>query len=237
VTLGRIEAYLYSSGTAGVRSISQDLKLAESVGPATETCTPASTLLFDDALTAWQAAANASATLNNTYSIGWNVATQSVKIARTVGASTFHPNLAGDLPAVLGFADSVYADGTTFTGEQQALGRFDDLRISLRNVREGARVDVQEYRLGRAEARSFGRFDVADVAIVLRWADAKILLRSYCVTGRVRVWQTTAVATVYSSAETRGYLDGWVLSVDKPRPIGPFEEWAEIVLRVGVPRA
>ena len=245
MSLGRIEAYFYSSGTAGVRSSTADLSLFEAVGPTGATLTlpgpdssPAqlTPVLFTDALTRWQADANASVDLNNTYAITWKSASQSVKIARTAGASTFHPTFTGNLYRALGFSFATYADGTTFTGETQALGRFDNVRIGHAGLTPAERVDKKVYRHGRAEALCFSNHDALDIKIKLPKAIGQAFETSYCAAGFIRVYLDQTLAAPYSVAVPYGYVDGWVLSV-VPTAYGSSEEWREFTIRLGVPRA
>ena len=62
---GAVMAYLYSSGTAGEFDATQTIQLTDA-GGGPVSLTLSGPALLDDALTEWQALANASATLSET---------------------------------------------------------------------------------------------------------------------------------------------------------------------------
>lgn len=237
--IGRIEAYLYGSGVAGVRAGTSDLTIVEATGPVTQTVTLSLPGLLESgalsALTQWQTALNASP-LNNTYSLSWTSATQTVRIQRATGASTFRPTLGGDLRAVWGWKNNPAGYATLFDGDTPSLARFEDVRVRLLGIRDATRVDLQEYRHGRAEALTYGTHDVADLTLLLPIASARRLLRSYCAAGRVRVWQSTAVGSAFGEYTSTGYLDGFVMRAEA-RMVGPWEQWGEVALKLALPRS
>ena len=233
---GRIEAYLYGSGTAGLRDATADL-IIEEFGGATATLPLPGSLRLTSALVAWETAANASAALANTYTITWNDATQTVRIARVGAGPDFRPQFGGNLAAIWGYSDPAsLALASAHVGDTPSLARVDTVRVGTAALQSGDRVDLRQYRHGRSEALCFGNHDVADIRMLVPRADRDRLEGSYCVAGRVRVYQSSSLALPYGPTYPQGYLDGYVLSAGEVRS-GSSEEWSEILLRLGVPRA
>lgn len=234
MSLGRLEAYLYGSGTAGLRAGTSDLTIVETAG-ATETVALSASLRLSDALTDWQSALNASA-LANTYALTWNATTQTVTIARTAGALTFLPIFDGDLAAVFGYSANPTVPAASFSGDTPSRARFDDVRMSIPALTPGERANLKRYRHGRSEALCFGKHDICELKIMLPKARATVFETSYCNAGRIRVWQDQTLADPYSAAVPSGYLDGYVIACPSVRTSGSAEEWVEFAVRLGVPR-
>lgn len=235
MSLGRIESWIYSSGTVGLRAATSDLTIAETAG-VTETFCLSGPMRLSDALMDWQTQLNASVGLANAYSLTWNSTAQAVTIARSLGVRSFVPSFSGNLAAVLGFSGSLVA-GTTFTGTTPSLARFDGIRVGASVYRPGERVDLREYRHGRSEALCFGNHDICDVKVLLPKTQAERFSRSYCAAGRIRIYRDQTLVAAYAPDYPQGYTDGYVLSVSRIRTIGGAEEWVEFELRLGVPRA
>ena len=81
------------------------------------------TKVFADALAEWQA------DLGGAYTVAWNAATNSVKISNS---GVFVLSFLGNLHNALGFSSaSGHSGATSYTGDAQALGRYDVLKIEL----------------------------------------------------------------------------------------------------------
>ena len=234
--LGKIEAYQYTSGVAGTFAATQQFTLTETVGPVVVTITLATPALFSDALIALTALLNASG-VANTYAITYDATTQRVSFRRTAGASTFTVVLTGAMSRVWGFASGALTPAaTTFTGTLQPLARFDSIRIDVQPVQEGGKVDLTSYRLGRSEALAFGNHNLHRVMVFLPAVAGGNYAESYCIAGRLRIWQDANLGGAWSYDIPSGYLDGWVVAVSSLETVAVAEEWVRFRLLVAVPR-
>jgi hypothetical protein len=169
---------------------------------------------LSDALTAWAAALNASA-LVGTYSLTWDTTAQAVTISAT-GVASFSVVFGGNLAAALGFSSpSGHTGALTYTGDQQALARFDGLRLDSHGLQVRDDVDLREYRHGRHRAVAWSQVDTLEGRVYLTRSRADMLLRSYCAAGQVRVYVDEGEASAWSATVPAGYLDATVIALDQ----------------------
>ena len=118
----------------------------------------------------------------------------------------------------------------------QSRARYDSLRVGVAPVRDGGSVDITTYRLGRAEVLAFGNHDLHEVVLSLTAAQAVTFLESYCIAGRVRLWQDAALAAVWSYDYPQGYIDGYIVGVSLVETVGSSEYATRVRMAIAVPR-
>ena len=208
----RIEAYLYGTSEASMAD-AVGITVIEP-GPVSYTARLLSPALLADALTAWAAALNASA-LAGTYALTWDATAQAVTISAT-GVASFEVQFGGNLAAALGFSAATGHTGAlTYTGDQQALARFDAVRFDSIGLQVRDDVDLREYRHGRHRAVAWSQLDTVEGRIYLTLARMDQIARSYCAAGQVRVYMDDAVLTAWSASNPAGYLDATVIALDQ----------------------
>lgn len=206
----RLEAYLYGTSEASMAD-AVGITVTEP-GPVVYTARLLTPAILTDALTAWQAALNASA-LAGTYTLAWSTANQSVTISAT-GVASFDVEFGGNIAAALGFSSSTGHTGAlTYSGDQQALARFDGIKVSTHGVLPHDAVELHEYRHGRHRAIAWSKTDVLDATVHAERTAMDVLLRSYCSAGLVRLYMDEAVLTAYAIANVAGYIDGAVIAL------------------------
>jgi hypothetical protein len=232
----RIEAWLYATGSTDLDATAS-LTVTEP-GPTSYTARLAAPALLSTALTQWTALLNAGASgLAGTYSLTWDSSAQAVTISAS-GVASFAVEFVGNLHQALGFSSATGHTGAlTYTGDQQALARFDDLRWSSGGLLPHEdRAAISEYRHGRVRAIAWAQVDTAEGRLHVQGSRIDALLASYCSAGRVRVYQDESNANAYSVAEPGGYLDGYVLALDDVEYPQARSAWASARLLIGVGR-
>ncbi len=218
---GRIEAWLYSTGSKTEYEATTTLTAG-----GTDAILSTSSVLAD-ALTEW------TADLGGGYTVTW--ATNSVTVANTGGNFTL--SFTGNLHKALGFASaSGYIGSDSYTGANQALARFDVLKMECSPIREGQQPNMRTYRHGRVESFAFAKMDYWQLLFWMTAAQADDFAVSYCVAGRIRAYQNTSDVTAYSATNTDGYLDGYVHSVDRLETFDASEDVVAYGMTLAVPR-
>jgi len=218
---GAVMAYLYSSGTAGEFDATQTIQLTDA-GGGPVSLTLSGPALLDDALTEWQALANASATLSETYTIS-----RSGEVITIAATGAFDYELDGDLPNALGLAQSD-SGSSSYSGTDQPLTYWSALAVDCSPAEYGDISDLAEYRHGRVDSHIWGNHDLLRVSLYLTASTEDGLRRSYCAAGKVRLWQDAGVATAYSATNPAGYVDGFVAGMSEPRTL-EFDESIVVV--------
>ena len=219
----RVEAFLYSEGSSSV------MEHTSAFTAGGTTAILSTTKVFADALAEWQA------DLGGAYTVTWNAATNSVKISNS---GVFVLSFLGNLHSALGFsAASGHSGATSYTGDAQALGRYDVLKIELDTLTDASAVDLRRYRHRRAEVLAFGNHDLYRSRIWMTAAQASSYLASYCAAGKVRLYQTTADLTAYSATNVDGYIDGYIVAVSELETHGFAEELVSVSLVIARAKA
>ena len=207
----RLEATLYGTSEASMAD-AVTITITEP-GPIVYAAVLSAPARLSDALTAWQTLINAPP-LVGTYALTWDATAQALTISAT-GVVSFAVAFGGNLHSALGFSAATGHSGAlTYTGDQQALARFDDLRFATPGVIPYEDVAMNEYRHGRHSAVAWSQVDVIEGRVYCTAARMAFLARSYCAAGAVRLYVDEGVAAVYSAAATDGYVDGMVLALD-----------------------
>ena len=205
----RIEAYLYGTSEAAMAD-AVGITITEP-GPTVYVSRLQSPALLSDALTTW--AADMTANLTGTYSLTWDTTAQAVTISAT-GVASFAVSFGGNLAAALGYsASSGHTGALTYTGDQQALARFDAVLLGSAGVMPHEDVELHEYEQGRYRAIAWSQIDVIDATIYLTRTRMDLLARSYCAAGLVRVYMDEGEVSAYSASVPGGYVDGMVIGL------------------------
>lgn len=218
----RVEAWLYSEGSKTVMEHTSTLTAG---GVDAILSAPK---VFSDALAEWQT------DLGGGYTVTWDSASNAVTIANVgVFALTFE----GNLHKALGFSAATgYTGQASYTGDQQALGRFDVLKIECNALEDGAAVQMSRFRHRRAEVLAFGTVDLWRVTVWMTYAQATSYLASYCAAGKIRVYQDVDDLTAWSATNVDGYLDGWIVSLSGLQTHGYDEGVVSVEMVLARPR-
>ena len=230
----RIEAWLWASGGSDLDATATFV--ITEPGPVVYQARLDQPYLLTDALTAWQGALNASA-LAGTYSLTWDAAAQAVTISAT-GVASFAVEFSGNLHKALGFSTATGHTGAlTYTGDQQALARFDAVRWSTSSLMpDESPVATTRYRHGRARVMAWHTLDVAQGTLFISDSRLDAFAASYCAAGRVRVYVDESVTTAYAHDNLGGYLDGFVLRCETEERDERRTTWSRVMLDIGVAR-
>jgi len=233
--MARIEGYAYSDGSSKYRCVNSLVIEEQPSSPATTTARLDVPYVFSAALTKWKALLDAT-TPAGLYSITYSSSTRRVTLASTNGVN-FRPVWTADrdLAAWLGFnPDAAYAFATSHVGTKVPLGRVDVLGVAVEPPEDAAKVEVQQYRLGRVAAPVFGNHLLQKVELLAargerpeRW--------HWLTTGRVRIYPT-ADTSPYSVANLDGYLDGYVVDQPGLELLGDDEGQTVLQLLLALPR-
>ena len=235
----RIMAYCYSegpiTGAAAAITANSTISVIESATPGTTTeARPLTPELFTTQLTTWQTHLTTYAPAG-TYELIYDASTQRVTIETTNGIS-FVPVMDGNLAVWLGFTQLIAGGAFTWLAESAPAAIAELLAVTVQPAEDAARVDLSEYRHGRAVATVWGNHQVHRVTIVFsRTTTLSQIAAGYLTTGRVRIWQA-GDATAYAADNVDGYVDGFVIAADEPVESGDVGELWSLNLLVGVAR-
>jgi hypothetical protein len=218
----RVEAFLYSEGSKTTMEATTTLTAGGTDAILS------TTKVFADALTEW------TSDLGGAYAVTWDSTANAVKVANS---TSFTLTFTGNLHNALGFsASSGYTGQTSYTGDQQALGRYDVLKIECSTLEDGAQPDLRQYRHLRAEVLAFGTVDLYRCRIYMTQAQATSYLSSYCAAGKIRLYQDSDETSAWSATNVDGYLDGWIVALSDLETHGHAEEVVSVSLVLAVPR-
>jgi len=235
----RIMAYCYSegpiTGAAAPMTANSTLSVIEAATPGTTTeARPLTPELFSTQLTTWGAHLNTYSPAG-TYACTYDNATERVTIAST-NATSFKPVMDGNLATWLGFTQSIVGNNTTWVGSSAPAAVAELLAVTVEPAQDAARVDLAEYRHGRAVASVWGNHQTHRVTLVFsRDTTLAQIAAGYLTAGRVRIWQGRD-ATPYSPTNVDGYIDGYVIAADDPTEDGDVGELWTLSLLIGVAR-
>lgn len=216
-TGARIEAYSYSDSST--RWVSTN-RLGVNVGAGVVYVRHTTPMRIEDALADWAAKLDVAVPAGAPWSLTYSTTTRRVTIARAGGNVTL--TLPGSLGRWLGFTGASYTGAGTYTGEEAPAGlaQADSVDVELGEMVE--RVELAEYRHGRAVATAWGRMDRFRVKAYFRrdrypWQivtgqDSDDDKGGWLTTGRVRIHQSEGDASAYSGVRINGYIDGFVVA-------------------------
>ena len=235
--MSQIEAYLYGSGaaTGSVSAMDTYHTIGINEGGATVKVRMNASGRFTAALTTWQTNINASS-LTGSYAV--TISAGNVTIEET-GGSVFTLYMYGSAGKVLGFTG-------TQSGSPAYTGGLSSAWIELvgyecEPLAPGDRVELTQYRHGRAVALGFGNVDLFRASLFVNSTAygpqiAKLVGDGggYALTGRVRIQGNDASA--YSATNPDGYVDGYVVETPELETYGESEAFARVAFVVAVPR-
>ena len=235
----RIMAYCYSegpvTGPSAPMTANSTLSVIEAATPATTTeARPAEPELFSTQLTTWQTHLFTYAPAG-IYTCTYDASTQRVTIA-TSNAVSFKPVMDGNLATWLGFTQTIVGNSTSWEADDAPAAVAELLAVTVEPAEDAARVDLAEYRHGRAVSTVWGNHQTHRVKLVFsRTTTLAQIEAGYLTAGRVRIWQD-GDATAYSPSNVDGFIDGYVIAADDPTEEGDIGELWSLNLLIGVAR-
>jgi hypothetical protein len=195
--------------------------------------------LFDDLLTTWQTSLSMAAPAgapSGTYTVSWSATTNRVTIASTV---FFKPVMPGRLSGYLGFTQSLTgAAAASWTGASAPHGTIPLAGVTVRPAEDKARVQKDDFRLGRTRTTVWGNLQTYMVKVVFTQADVAAYQAGWCFTGKIRIYQgnSGAYLTAHSPSNLAGYVEGWVIQQGDLKAFGAGEDYLALDLTIGVQR-
>jgi hypothetical protein len=243
----RIVSYTYAEGvshylgtdTPPVRNATATIGSREQYSAGTLTyCRPSVPMLAcaaeaaTDQLREWQTWLT-SETPGGTYTCTYSAVTRRVTVSGTVPFKLYTPEQSG---VWSGFTqDCTTSYQLSWTGASQPACIAELIGVTVEPAENDDRVDLREYRHGRAVAISWGNHQQHRVTLLLSSRDVAALDPGYLVTGRVRVYPTADV-TPYSVTNLDGYLDGWVVACTEVTEEGDTGELWSVTLLIATER-
>lgn len=233
--MATLEAYLYSESVTDdtLPSLCMDDTITINEGAATSVIRLGSPKRFTDALSTWATEANNN--LPGFYQFSYNSTTRRVTIACT-NAITF--TLQGNVAKVLGFATTVNGPGVSFTATNPPAAIVELAAYECAPADDAAKAELRNFRHARALGVGWGNVQLFDVGLVLRAADAGVIMpvrgsdyTGYCLTGRIRVGPSSPA---YSPTAPDGYLDGWIVRTNGLQAWGDDENFFALRALVAV---
>lgn len=243
--MSRIVAYTYSEGASiGLPhppfAATSTLGIIEEAAPATTIyARPTVPRPFwspesaTDQARDWNTVLNASA-LAGQYAITYSATTQRVTIAST-DATSFRPVMVENLAAWLGFSQALAGWALSWTGASAPACIAELLTATVEPAENADRVDLHEYRHGRAVSIAWGNHELHKITLHFTSASLRIFDPGFLLTGRVRIYQGADTAD-YSPTNIDGVVDGWIVASDNPNEDGDLGECWYVDLIVAVPR-
>ncbi len=190
-----------------------------------------------DQLAAWNTAMDAYTPAGH-YAVSYSTTAKRVTVSTTnytpfrlVFAELPGPTWTGFLSGLGGAGSYAYS----WTASDAPAAACELLGVTVEPAEDAARVDLHEYRHGRAVAVAWGNHQIHKVTLYLKSEDLRVLDPGYLVTGRVRITQGTD-ATAYGPTNPGGVVDGYVIASTDPVEDGDLGEVWTVNLLVGVTR-
>jgi hypothetical protein len=221
---GRITAYSYvhdgaaeTGSTQPAHNSTATLAVIEENDPGTTVyvriVTPTSLYLpgGGDQLATWAGLLATYTDSGDAYTCTYDTTTRRITIA-SAGAA-FRPVMVGDGAVWLGFTQSMVGYDTSWTGESMPAGVAELLTATVEPAEDGSRIDLHEYRHGRAVAVAWGNHQVHKCTLYLDGNSLGAFDPGYLMAGRVRIQQGADTAA-YSATNIDGVIDGFVVATD-----------------------
>lgn len=219
---GRIVSYSFASGTSAMNATNA---LTVNTGIGATIIRTTTTVDFEAQLGAWKTLLDA---YDGVWTLTYSTTTKRLTIACTkVFSLTLNYNVGG----YLGFTASPYAGLDTYTGETGPGGVVELVGVEMGPAVDGAKVNLQQFRHGRALAIGWGNTRVHKARLWVRRSDVAALQTGYCLTGRVRIFQDNGIIIPYNPAVltgSGGYVDAYVVATDKLRALGQLEDYLAV---------
>lgn len=247
----RIAAYSFANpagpdhDTTGAHppcSSTSTLGIREQTSPATVTYVRPTTPLpaYDasqpDQVAAWSTKASAYCPAG-TYGIGYSPTTKRFTI-QALSSLGFLPVFPEQMAVWLGFTQDLTgaAYGTHWVGASAPASVVELLGVTVEPPMDAARVELKEYRHGRAIAIAWGNHAMHRVTLYVGAADIRAFDPGYVMTGRVRISQVNMNYAAYSQSNLGGVVDGFVVATTDLVEDGDIGELWTVTMLVAVPR-
>lgn len=169
------------------------------------------------------------------YSVTYSPTTKRMTIAST-NYTSFRPVMVEAGAVWSGFTQDLSSGwALSWTAESAPAAVCELLGVTVEPAEDAARVELKEYRHGRAATIAWGNHQIHKVTLYLRAEDLRVLDPGYLVTGRVRIYQGSDT-TAYSAINPDGVVDGYVIASTDPQEDGDMGEVWTVNLLVGVQR-
>ena len=239
--MSHIEAYVYGAGAATGADTTLDtyqtIGLNEGGGEVKIRINASGRLT--DALATLQTNANAAVGLLLTYTM--SIVDGSIIIGDLARSTAFTLTFYGSAGELLGFGSASYAAATSYASDKLPSGWIELIGFECEPLAPGDRVELTQYRQGRAVALGFGNVDlfrsslyITSTAYGPQIAKAVGDGGGYALTGRVRIQSRDA--NPYSASNPDGYIDGFIVETPELETYGSGERFARIGVVVAVPR-
>lgn len=242
----RIVAYTYANGDAfglphPAFSSTATLGLIEQPSSGTTTwvrptvpvpfCAPE---LPSDQLRLWQSGLDVH-TPAGLYAVTYSATTRRVTIASTNGVH-FRPVMPEQAAVWSGFTQDLSSGwATSWTAQTAPAALVELFAVTVEPAEDAARVQLYQYRHGRAVAVAWGNHQVQRATLWVRARDLRALDPGYVVSGRIRLYQGDDL-TGYGPDNPDGVLDGYVLAMNDPVEDGDLGEIWQVPIVLGVAR-
>lgn len=241
----RIVAYSYShEGTAATGSThprhnsTATLAVIEESDPGSTVYARSTTSIpfylptGSDQCAAWATVLNANTTSGGPYSITYDAGSRRVTIAS--GGAAFIPVMVGDMATWLGFTQTLAGYADTWTGESAPAAVAELIAATVEPAEDNARIDLHQYRHGRAVAVAWSNHQLHRVQLFLDSAASQAFDPGYLMTGRVVI--LTGDATAYSPTNIDGKIDGFVVATTDVTESDDIGGTWSVSMVVAVPR-
>jgi len=235
----QIMAYCYSEGpesgaSAELNANSTMMTIEQATPGTTDYARPTEPELFSDQLDTIRAEWDLSAPAG-LYSFTYDDGARRLSV-QSENSVAFRPQMSGTSAAWFGFTQDLSSGwATDWTAASAPAGVADLFAVEVAPAEDAARVDLAEYRHGRAVATVWGNRQVHRVKLTFRSSTKAQIEAGYLTSGRVRIWQN-GDSTVYSATNVDGYIDGWIGAAGEITEDGDVGGLWTISLVVGVAR-
>ena len=236
--MSHLECYLYGSGDAHSASAPMTTyhRIGIDEGGGVNSVRMNSSGRFTDALNTWQTNANSHSGTALTYS--FSVTGGQVTVSASGNFTIHFYGMSGKL---LGFSNASYSGASTYTSDTTPSGWIELVGYECEPLAPGSRVDLLQYRHGRAVALGFGNVDLFRTNLFFNASAYGHQISQdvgdgagYSLTGRVRIQGADSAA--YSATNPDGYVDGYIVETPELETFGNDERFARIRVVVAVPR-
>ena len=187
-----------------------------------------------DQIAAWSSKASAYSPAGS-YGMGYSPTTRRFYL-QALSSLAFKPVLPEQMAVWLGFTQAISSFETYWVGESAPACVVELLGVTVEPPMDAARVELKEYRHGRAVAVAWGNHALHRVTLFVRSADVRAFDPGYVMTGRVRITQVDTNHTAFSQDNLAGVVDGFVVATTELAEDGDIGELWTVTLLVAVPR-
>ncbi len=245
----RIVAYTWANpsgpdhDTTGLhppQSATSTIGIREESSPSTVThVRPLTPLPFYDAtasdqLAAWSSVASAHCPTGS-YGFTYDPTSKRFSIL-SASLTSFQPVMPENTAAWSGMTQTISGYDTIWTADDPPASVVELYGVTVDPPIDAARVELAEYRHGRAVSTVWGNHSLHRCTLYVRAADVRAFDPGYLMAGRVRITQVDSIHTTYSATNLGGVVDGFVVASNDLSEDGDMGELWTVTLLIGVPR-